>query len=251
MEWIDSRRRGLMSTTVNNAFYEFMRDKVNLDSGQTNKAKSSRDNLIENINNFSGDFDFFTVYSKKILKYGSFERKTKIRPVDDIDLMICLSGEGTRTYTENSATIYINGSIKDSDNNLLTQGTKFLNSTKVINRFIVKISELKDYSKAEMHKNQETATLQLRSYPWNFDIVPSFYTDTEVYLIPDGLGNWKKTNPRIDNSRTKLTNQKYNGNFLNLIRLFKYWNNRKITLKISSYLLECIILNQYLNSSVP
>ena len=28
--------------------------------------------------------------------------------------------------------------------------------------------------KIEMHKNQEALTLQLKSYPWNFDIIPCF-----------------------------------------------------------------------------
>lgn len=65
----------------------------------------------------------------------------------------------------------------------MTDNTNYLNSTKVINRFISKLSDLQDYSKAEMHKNHEAATLQLKSYTWNFDIVPCFYTDTGSYLL--------------------------------------------------------------------
>ena len=37
-----------MATTVNNAFEEFMRDKVNLDQEKTKTARKSRDNLIDN-----------------------------------------------------------------------------------------------------------------------------------------------------------------------------------------------------------
>lgn len=147
--------------------------------------------------------------------------------------------------------IYINGCEADFNNGLLTSGTVYLNSTKVINRFISKLSGLRDYKKTEMHKNHEAATLQLKSYTWNFDIVPCFYTDTNYYLIPDGTGNWKKTDPRIDNEHTTSTNQKHKGNLLELIRLVKYWNNRKITLKIGSYLLECMILNRYENIQTP
>ena len=147
--------------------------------------------------------------------------------------------------------IYINGCEADFNNGLLTSGTVYLNSTKVINRFISKLSGLKDYKKAEMHKNHEAATLQLKSYTWNFDIVPCFYTDANYYLIPDGAGNWKKTDPRIDNERTTNINQKHNGKLLELIRLIKYWNNRRVTLKIGSYLLECMILNRYENNQTP
>lgn len=234
-----------MATTVNNAFEEFIKDKVNLDQNQTAIARKSRDNLIDNINNFSEDIDFFSVYKDKNLKFGSFARRTKIRELDDIDLMICLSAEGTRMYSESTDCIYIYGNDSDKENNLLTDGTNYLNSTKVINRFISKLSDLNDYSKAEMHKNHEAATLKLKSYTWNFDIVPCFYAVNDFYLIPDGEGNWKKTDPRIDNDRTTKINQKHNGKLLNLIRLVKYWNKRKVTLKIGSYLLECMILNIY------
>ena len=179
-----------MATTVNNAFSEFMKETVNLDPSQTSTARKSRDNLIDNINGFSEDPDFFRIYQDKNLKFGSFARRTKIRELDDIDLMLCIAGGGIRTYTEASECIYIYGDNSDKSNNLLSEGTNYLNSTKVINRFISKLAALNDYSKAEMHKNQEAATLKLKSYTWNFDIVPCFYTTGEFYLIPNGSGNW-------------------------------------------------------------
>lgn len=124
-----------MATTVNNAFAEFMKEKVNLDQEKTKIARSSRDNLIDNIKGFSGDSDFFVVYTDKILRFGSFERGTKIRPIDDIDLMLCLSGEGTRTYIQSGEVFYINGSDADSKNGLMTDNTNYLNSTSQTNRF--------------------------------------------------------------------------------------------------------------------
>ena len=110
---------------------------------------------------------------------------------------------------------------------------------------------MSDYDKADLHKNHEAATLKMKSYTWNYDIVPSFYTTGDFYLIPDGKGNWKKTDPRIDNDRTTTINQRHNGNLLNLIRLVKYWNNRKVTIKMNSYLLECMILNRYETMETP
>lgn len=234
-----------MATTIDSAFEEFMKNTVNLDPEKTTTARKSRDNLIDNINGFSNDDDFFAVYKERNLKFGSFARRTKIRELDDIDLLICLSAEGTRTYTVATDCIYINGNNNDQKNGLMTEDTTHLNSTKVTNRFISKLSQLNDYSKAEMHKNHEAATLKMKSYTWNFDIVPCFYTAEGEYLIPDGKGNWKKTDPRIDNNRTTEINQKHNGNLLNLIRLVKYWNKRKVTLTIGSYLLECMILKIY------
>ena len=237
-----------MATTVNGAFSEFLSNTVNLYAADTTKARSSRDFLIESINAFSGDDDFFNVYTEKNLNFGSFARHTKIRPLDDIDVMICFSatnGDERRSYTTTSDCIYIEGIQFDSQNNLLSPYTNHLNSTRVINRLISKLSDLTNYSKAEIHKNHEAATLQLKSYTWNFDIVPCFYTDTGLYLIPDGSGNWKKTDPRIDNDRTKEINQKHKGKLLDVIRLMKYWNSRKVTLRIGSYMLECMILSVY------
>lgn len=37
---------------------------------------------------FSGDDDFFNVYTEKNLNFGSFARHTKIRPLDDIDVSV-------------------------------------------------------------------------------------------------------------------------------------------------------------------
>ena len=240
-----------MAKTVDAAFSEFMENTVNLYSEDTKTARASRDNLIENICGFSSDNDFFNVYSEHNLKYGSFARRTKIRPLDDIDLMICFSAvnnDQRRTYCEYDDTdIHISGIQFDYDNSLVTIDTCDLNSTKVINRLISRLSRLNDYSKAEMHKNQEAATLKLKSYTWNFDIVPCFYTESGVYLIPNGSGNWKKTDPRIDNERTTRINQIHDGRLLNIIRLIKFWNSQKHTVRIPSYMLECMVLSIYEN----
>lgn len=235
-----------MVITVNQAFDEFLKNKVNLDSDISKKARSSRDNLIDNIKGFSGDDDFFTTYNDKILKFGSFAKKTKIRELDDIDIMFCLSAEG-RTYTELENGFEINGVQADKDNSLCIDDTYKLNSTKVINRFISKLKDLNDYKKSEIHKNHEAATLQLKSYTWNFDIVPCLYTTSDIYLIPDGQGNWKKTDPRIDSDNVSRINQKHKGEVLNVIRLTKYWNRYNSTITITSYLLETMILNYYDN----
>ena len=239
-----------MAKTVSAAFSEFMDNIVNLETKQTKTARDSRDNLIDHICGFTGEDDFFNVYKDRNLKYGSFERHTKIRPLDDIDLMICFSASNNgdrRTYCEYDGSIHITAIPFDHEHLLVTEDALDLNSTKVINRMIKKLSQLKDYSKAEMHKNQEAATLKLKSYTWNFDIVPCFFTESGLYLIPDGCGNWKETDPRIDNERTTRINQSHEGNILNIIRLIKYWNSQKHTIKIPSYMLECMVLSVYEN----
>lgn len=64
-------------------------------------------------------------------------------------------------------------------------------------------------------------------------------------MIPDGKGNWKKTDPRIDRYRVTEVNQAHNGNVLNVIRLMKFWNKRQTMPSMGSYLLENMILDFY------
>lgn len=241
-----------MASTVNVAFSEFMRDTVNLDSEVTKKARKSRDNLIVNINDLGEDDSFFNLYSEKNISFGSFARKTKIRPLNDIDIMICIKGDGS-TYSEYSDRVEITVNDDSSPQKACcNDNSSILNSTKVINKFKSNLSNLPDYKKAELHKNGSAATLQMNSYSWNFDIVPCFFTaptssgDT-FYIIPDGKGNWIMTDPRKDRDGISDTNQTHNGRMLDTIRLLKYWNNRSTMPSAPSYMFECLIL-QYFKS---
>ena len=67
------------------------------------------------------------------------------------------------------------------------------------------------------------------------------------YLIPNGNGHWKKTDPRIDRDRLQRINQSCNGYVLQVIRAIKYWNQRAYKARIPSYLLETMISNYYDN----
>ena len=238
-----------MAKTVIEAFNEFLKEKVNLDSEQTDTARKSRAWLVKQIHNFtSTDENFPKLYSEKDIFFGSFKRRTKKRALDDIDIMICLSGEGASYSGLNEEIEVIVPESATKLRNLCDDDK--LNSTKVINKFINSLKSVSQYNSAEMHKNQAAATLQLKSYTWNFDIVPCFITQEDYlkntyYLIPDGKGKWMKTDPRIDAQRVTNTNQKHDGNVLNVIRTIKYWNKRPTMPSIPSYVLENMILDYY------
>lgn len=243
-----------MTKSINTAFSNFMKEFVNLDPERTLKARSSRNWLIEQINSIEcKNNDFPKLYQDKNIFFGSFARNTKIRELDDIDLMICLNANGT-TYNEcSSYTHNIELNVPDSYTNLKElchDNSNRLNSTKVINRFKKYISSIPQYSNAKIHKNMEALTLKLSSYEWNFDIVPCFFTTEDsqgktFYIIPDGEGYWKKTDPRIDKNNLTTLNQSLEGNLLNIIRLVKYWNREKSIGINSSYLLETMLINFY------
>lgn len=242
-------QRALNSPDVNKAFRDFLKDTINLDGDDVSTARSSRDWLFDQIASFQNDSTFPKSYSEHNIAYGSFARRTKKRPLDDIDLMVCLSAQGS-TYDPFSAPYRITVGRDSNLHGLCHDDTTCLNSTKVINKFIQKLSAVPQYSKADLKRNGVAAVISLTSYDWCFDIVPCFMTTVEsngrtYYLIPDGAGHWMKTDPRIDKNRVSTTNQLHEGNILNVIRIIKYWNRRPTMPSMPSYLLEQMILDYY------
>lgn len=240
-----------MITTVNDAFGIFLCDKVNLDPDETKKARNSRDWLMGQINALPNrDSNFPTLYESEHLYYGSFARRTKIRLLNDIDLMVCLSAQGS-TYLEYSDRIEITANPSASQlTPLRHNNSDLLNSICVVNAFVKNLGRIGHYQKAEIKRNQQAAVLNLSSYDWSFDIVPCFITTADIlgrtfYLIPDGNGHWMMTDPRIDKAQATTVNQQHSGNVLNIVRLLKFWTKRPIAPTIPSYLLETMIFNYY------
>ncbi|MDO4570573.1 MAG: nucleotidyltransferase [Planctomycetia bacterium] len=238
-----------MAKTVNEAFNEFMRKTVNLDPAVTRDARTSRGFLLRNIANFNNNLEFFALWSAINIHYGSFARRTKCRELDDIDLMVGLSGCGA-TYNEydpwNNVRIYINDSVRIQED--CSHDNSTLNSVAVLNKFKNKLSDLPNYKKAGIKRNQEAIVLDLSTKEWSFDIVPCFLTANEpngknYYLIPNGRGNWKKTDPRIDNEVVQCIDRRFEGKVVELVRLCKKWNKVKQVTAIPPYLLETIVID--------
>ncbi|WP_340156500.1 hypothetical protein [uncultured Winogradskyella sp.] len=237
-----------MATTVNSAFNEFNKETVNLLKDRTDKARASRNWLYTQLNGLDSkdDLNFPFKYESMHVNYGSFERRTKIRELDDVDLMFALTANGA-TYTKHSTNYYQITTPNAGQRLKYLSDSDVLNSRRVVNKLKSSLSEIPQYSSADVHSRGEAATLNLSSYEWVFDIVPCFYTDIGLYLIPDGSGNWKPTDPRIDQTRVTDANQSKDGRTLQLIRTLKYWNRRNSSFTIGSYLFENIVIN-YANS---
>lgn len=239
-----------MATTVISAFNEFMQDVVNLKKSITDEARGSRDWLIDKLNAFEKDESSPFNYPEIHIGFGSFARRTKIRPLDDIDLMFGLSAEGC-TYTIYSDKITLNSHEGATRlKGFKSSSSETISSIRILNHFKSKLKDIPQYELADIKRNQEAVTLKLTSKDWNFDIVPCFRTAEDswgrsYYLIPDGSGNWKKTDPRIDKARTTEINVNNKSNMLNVIRAVKYWQSIKSIPSIGSYLLETMILNYY------
>lgn len=243
----------LTAKTVTAAFDEFSKNIVDLDPDDVDTARSSRKWLVSQIESFVGSVDGFpAIYTEENdVQMGSFSRRTKTRPLDDIDFMVVFSAQGS-TYNKGVFDGAIHISVPESAKSLRSLCDEYgeLNSRKLIEKLKGSLSGVPQYSKADIHRNLEAVTLKLKSYDWVFDIVPAFLTKAEsdgrtYYLIPDGNGKWKKTDPRIDAKRATDVNQKLEGKLLKIIRMIKYWNKNGAMPSIPSYLLENIALNYF------
>ena len=239
-----------MAKTVNQAFDIFLKNVVNLDSEQTRRARHSRDWMIGQVSKFQNDRRFPDLYPEIDMYFGSFARRTKIRELDDIDLMIGIDVTDSFWSSESDRIELLVPEHKNVLKRLCHPNTNRLNSRLVINQFVRKLKEIPQYEYANIKRNQEAATMKLRTHPWNFDIVPCILTTPnphygQFYLIPDGNGHWKPTNPEIDQARVSSINQAHAGIVLPVIRLVKYWQRRPTMPKMSSYLLECFVLGFY------
>lgn len=243
---------------VNGAFRKFLEDSVNISSNESEKAKRSRDYLISQLNNLSSNGIIPKLCPSYNVNFGSFSRKTKISPLDDIDLIVVINGKETTYFTTSWDNVSMKISSKSTDGKLYaisdtqsssyTDSSRRINSNRVKNCLLGALTKIPQYSKAELHSKGEAVTLSLTSYNWNFDIVPAFYCvkgDKEFYLIPNGNGNWKKTNPKLEQERVSALNSKFNGEVLNTIKLIKYWNRRGKMPNFTSYVLETLVLDYF------
>ena len=239
-----------MAMTVWGAFDTFRKTTVDLSLNDTEQARASRDFLITQLRNVGTSVPGFPTLPGKNHYFGSFARKTKICPLDDIDLMIILNGTGT-TETQAPSNHYRYWLHMDDKSKPLASfldGYGYVNSTRILNKIRDSMASISQYSKAEIRKTHQAVTLNLKSYPWVFDVVPAVaITDGTGkiihYLIPDGAGEWIRTDPRKDSENMTATNVQHGGNLLPIMRLLKYWNNRTGNKsRLPSYYFETLVI---------
>jgi hypothetical protein len=232
------------------AFNWFRNNIVDLDPEDTKTARKSRGNLCSELKRLSDNVTDFPKLTGKCHPYGSFARRTKIRPLDDIDLMIFAKGkETTAKATDTPYQYWLQLDSKDAPLWPFNDGYDYVSSIKVLNEIRDSLGDVSDYYKANIKRNKEAATLELLSYDWVYDIVPSVGIasggKTLYYLIPDGRGEWKRTDPRVDDENTTRVNTWHNGNFLPTVRLLKFWNKRTIKPVLGSYYFETLAIKVF------
>lgn len=239
---------------ISSRFNEYIKDYVNLDPEVTKSARESRDKMLDKLKKLLNEDRTLPNLYEDIIHFGSFNRKTKCRKLDDIDLMICLSSEGSTAniYDVNNIVINTKESAETLNSYLNDRGN--LSSTRLANKLKDIVTSIPEYSRSDVRRDGEAVILNLTSYEWSFDLVIAFVTvkfdDGNVYyIIPDGNGNWKRTQPKLDSLYTTKINQMYQSGILEYVRILKKINqipSKKIF--SSSYLLECMILDMFDNN---
>lgn len=235
-----------MPYTVAVSFNEFSKNIVDLDSGVTGIARASRGFLISQLESLPEKIAGFPPLTGRFQNYGSFERKTKIRELDDIDLLVILDGNDTVPRPQPDYVYYLRLSSEEAPlYRFKDDGFDFVNSTKILNRIRDSLKEVTHYEKAGIKRTEQAVTLKLSSYPWAYDIVPAVEIPDGnsgadgCYLIPDGKGNWIRTDPRRDAKALEPLRKEHSGYFLKVMRLLKFWN--RLRTKLPSYYFETIV----------
>lgn len=241
-----------MPYTVQAAFDQFRKGTVDLDPEVTRTARASRDYLFSQLEKLASNEPDFPPLSGTFLSYGSFARKTKIRPLNDIDFLAFLNGRGTSAMSSPSDSYTYWLKIVESSAPLarFPDNYGYVNSTKILYKVRDSLRSLSSYRKAELKKNMQAVVLNLLSYDWSFDIVPAVPVSdgrggTGYYLIPDGSGNWIATDPRIDADNATAVNQSHANKFLPTVRLLKYWNRRTHKPMLQPYYFETLAINVF------
>ncbi len=239
-----------MPYTVWGAFKAFRENTVDLDSNQTKKARTSRDYLFDQLKSLANKDPEFPLLTSNYLPFGSFARRTKIRPLDDVDMMIILNGRDTTVYASSPYTYWLKIVKPDAPLAHFSDDYGYVSSTKLLYKIKRLLASVPNYSKADLHKNMQAVVLNLVSYSWSFDIVPAVpigdaLGNTVYYLIPNGTGEWIRTDPRIDAGNVTRVNTQHNGQFLPTVRLLKYWNRRTHKPRLASYYFETLAIKVF------
>lgn len=251
----------LKASTVKAAFKKFQSQIVDLKPSTTDKGRASRDYLFEQVKKLVNNHSDFPPLKGNYIPFGSFARKTKIRPLDDIDILLLLNGKGINveiSYQQKASGYGVNMTavcrvkITDARSPLqaFADNKGYVNSIKILNRIKHHLAYVTNYQKADKNRRMQAVTLNLKSHPWKFDIVPAIpiydYRDKVThFLIPDGYGNWIRTNPKIDAQSITSVNTQHQGELLPVLRLLKYWNERKHKPSLWSYYFETLVVQTF------
>jgi hypothetical protein len=134
---------------------------------------------------------------------GSYRRRTLIRPLDDIDLLVVLNWEAYKD------TIALDAAGASAALDLIDAALA------------------KAYPKSERHRFDNCIQIVFAGTGIGFDVVPAFRVSKDEFRIPDeGRGKWLVTNPReVERLVTEANQGRTDEWLVPLVKLLKAWND--------------------------
>jgi hypothetical protein len=231
--------------TVAEAFEWFLAEEVNLTPSERKQAADSHHYLRSVIKSRADeDATLFNLIDGDFLT-GSYDRATKIRPLNDVDLFLILDGAGL-SFAD--APVEGNGA---GSNPLLSARYATMSRTvsagKVLDALLRALR--RTYPKSRIRLDGQAVNVWLESYKMGLDVVPALHVlpsggGPDHYCIPKGHGSssWIATNPKLDAILVTELDEQHHGMFRPVVRLLKWWNRVQNQERIRPYHLEVLCM---------
>lgn len=148
---------------------------------------------------------------------GSYDRHTKIKPLEDVDIFAIIKARGTQAHFRDEAP----SNIINALNNELTGKFKHVEPSGMA----VRISISDDDGQA------------------SFELVPAFTHPSTGYEAPDPQrGRWIRTDPNVHAQLTSTKNGACDGRWVPFVKMLKGWNRQAGKPISQSFLVEVMAL---------
>lgn len=236
---------------IDDKLQKLLDSEINLSQSQVSQGSTSH-NFIRGLlaNRSQKDSKFPWLLDGDFLS-GSYARGTKLYPLDDIDIMIVMDGQGLFPTDKGVqlTTHFVLGNAENKHSPIHQHivGGGHLDSRVILELF--RSALLETYPDSKVSRNGQAINVHLSSYGLGLDVVPCFHIKSnneavarDMYYIPRGSNDpaWLKTNPKIDEEISTFLHEKHNKKLKSVIKLLKYWNREKNADRIRSYHLESI-----------
>lgn len=230
---------------------DFVKAQVNLTQAETEAGRRAATDLAWDLWDLGQEGHMLPSLAGHPQLFGSFGRKTKVRPLNDIDLLVPLAVSDFSISSHRFDPFSVNVRLPDRHPLRAFLGdecdTYLLHSDPLLRLLKQAIKSLPGLEQAEIKGNGEAVSVWPKDQSWKLDLVPALPVvrpdQATYFLIPNGVGSWWRTQPAFDQSRLDRIDRRHGGNIRPLIRLLKFWNVRPGHQRIGSYLLECLVLS--------
>jgi hypothetical protein len=196
-----------------------LRQNLELTPTELEKVIARKDNLIENL------LETLNIDEDTVFLSGSYDRMTRIRPLNDIDVFVVLHDDEKAKYRN----------IENGASKLLT-------------KIKDQVKSIADYSRSDVKVDGQAVTLTY-SDGFGFDIVPAFVSGSK-YEIPHSPNAWTTADPKGQKTHLSDKNAQLDGRLVPLVKMIKQWNVNHERPVNSSYYLE-LLCNQSFPVIIP